>query len=196
MSMLLRKEGLSFGEWLNFLELVRKQLNPLMDKFTLDTFGDLACVHSEEGSIQYHRIKEDEPVCVGIGLDTHGIAYFSDTGRLSRVGDTRDQFAWGLTKKSQWVLVRVSIELVPSKMEDLTQELTRERAKGVCVDEVCLEDMLRSSNVSPHSVWRSVHLKVKEWEARSSHRARQVAEIAEGFKAIDNMLTGVAVASA
>lgn len=185
--MLLRRSHFSSQEWVDFLQHIRKELNPHLDKFTLPKLGDLGCVHSEEGDTLYHKIYDDKPEFeIGLPLSTHAISYFEDSGRCSRVDHlTRTQVAWVLTKASEWAIMEVDIRLGLSEQAGMT----REKAFRTRINVVTLEEMLEKANVYPFRVWQSIRRQVDAWESRQKVLYENVSKVARGFEGLDLALT-------
>lgn len=187
LSVLLRTKRLSHEEWVDFLENVRKELNPLLDRFTLPRLGDLGCVHSEEDNDRYRIIYDDaERYELGLPLDTHAIAYFVDSGRHrpSPGCPSKTQVVWALTKASEWVIMEVTVRLVPSERKGMT----RERVLGTKVSQTTLEDMLRMSGEDPFRVWRCIKMEIDSWKSKQEAKYNRVRAISERFDGYDLML--------
>lgn len=187
--MLLRQEQLTSDEWISLLEIVREELNPILDKFTLPRFGDLGCIHSEEDDDRYHRIFDDSPEITNtlLSLNTHGIAYFADFGRCVKIGETRLQPAWGLTKSGEWVVITAMVRLIASKRVGFT----REKVEDVCIYPHTLGDMLRLTQIKPLSVWRSIFLEISTWDARRLKSYQDSHKVLQKFETLNDIITGI-----
>jgi hypothetical protein len=192
LSLLVRTDKLNKQELIQFLQWVRNELRPHIDKFTLPKLSELGCVHSEENAIQYHLLSDDKPVDLGMPLSTHAIAYFVDSGRCSHKRPSRTQIVWALTKSLEWVIMEVSIELVASKAEGMT----RERAAQVKTSEApSLEEMLKTAGVTPLQVWHSIKCQIDVWKARQDAQHRQICSIAGRFDTYDLLFNQISLRS-
>lgn len=192
LSLLVRADKLSHQELIQFLQWIRQEINPHIDRFTLPKLGDLGCVHSEENAIQYHQLFDDKPVESGMSLETPAIAYFVDSGRCSHQSPSRTQIAWALTKHLDWAIMEVYIELVESKIKGMT----RERAVQVKTFEASsLEDMLQTASVSPMLVWRIIKCQIDTWKALQDNKYERICAIAGKFDTYDLLFNQVAIRS-
>lgn len=199
--LLLRKGKLSTDDWYVFLEEIRHKIKPRLDKFTLPTFGNLACM--DDGSGRYYQLIEDAPLFLDgdyteYTLADNGLSYFVDDGqRLDGIKKhSRKINAYGLSRGGEWVIISVSvalrdIDLNPRRKPLLGSEdapLRREYASGVTILKASLKDMLERSKAPVGAVWMLLKMAVSDWECKRRVLHEDAKKLDREFQIYDEIL--------
>ncbi len=185
------KNGMATPEGVEFLEAVREhELNRRLDKVTLETLGDIHCVHSAAQEFpNYHSVESDNPRSTKIAElgETQCLTCFADFGHCTRVGKKRTQKVLGLTRDGKWIVVSVHIIL---KWVRGTRTV-RERAFFVDIEEMPLEKALRETYIKFFGVWQMFNMEVDDWERAALQRHKPFLETKQSLKALDTVLTAM-----
>ncbi len=196
--LLLRKGKLSKADWLVFLEEIRQKIKPKLDKFTLPTFGNLACIDDRSG--RYYQIIEDVPLFLDgdYTLADYGLSYFTDDGqRLNDIKkESRKIHAYGLSRGGEWVIITVNVALKdidsnPRRKPLLGSKdtpLRREYAFSVTIFKASLEDMLKYSKAPVGAVWMILRMAVEDWERKRRVLLEDSQKLTREFQIYDEIL--------
>lgn len=196
--LLLRKGKLSTDDWYVFLEEIRHRIKPRLDKFSLPTFGNLACMDDRSG--RYYQLIEDAPLFVNgdYKLSDYGLSYFiDDRQRIDGIkNQSRMIHAYGLSRDGEWVIISVSvalkdIDLNPRRKPLLGSEdapLRREYASSVTILKASLKDMLERSKAPVGAVWMLLKMAVSDWECRRRVLHEDAQKLAREFQIYDEIL--------
>lgn len=173
-------------EWCELVEARRCLLRPHLDTFTLSTLGRLECLRREVSFS--HSIFVDSPKCESSGgrfsLDTQGIfeapqssrivtgrGYEAPLGCISAPDGV--MYAWGLTRKAEWVIVGVTFVGEPGY-----KDRGYERATHVDIEEADLRLILKLCKCHPEAIWLRLGKEICGWSEGRAHLAEIASDLA------------------